>query len=288
MNEWADERMNEWADLRIDESTPIRKSVNSSIHVLDCVVSAGGVPQEGDPLFECTQGKPKTLLDIAGKPMVQGVVDALTGALESERIILVGLGPQDGITSPKLAAYIPDQGSLLRNAIAGVDRRLEINPVAQQGLMCRADIPLITPEIVDQFVGRCADPAFNIYYGVVARPLMESRFPGSRRSYVHLTDGDFAGADIFVIDPQVAYSNRQLWEDLIGGRKNALKQARRIGIVTLLKLLLRRLSLAEAEARVSKAMGLAGRAVPVTHAELGMDVDKPFQLEICQQELAGR
>ena len=84
------------------------------------------------------------------------------------------------------------------------------------------------------------------------------------------------------------YTNHELWEDLIGSRKNALKQALRIGLGTLVKLLLRRLSLAEAEERVAKAMGLTGRAVLVRHAELAMDVDKPFQLEICRRELAGR
>jgi hypothetical protein len=79
-----------------------------------------------------------------------------------------------------------------------------------------------------------------------------------------------------------------MWDDLIGGRKSALRQARRIGVGTLLRLLLRRLSMAEAEERVSRALNLRGRAVIVRQAELGMDVDKPFQLEICQEELAGR
>jgi len=254
---------------------------------MDCVVLAGGVPQEGDPLFEYTGAKPKALLNIAGQPMVQWVVDALTGSQKVERIVLVGLGAEDGVSSPKLAAFLPDHNSMLRNAIAGVDHVLEMNPKARQVVMCSADVPLITPEMVDRYVEQCADPSMDIYYGVVDRPLMEARFPNSRRSYVHLSDGDLAGADIFVINPRVAHTNRQLWEELVGGRKNALKQARRIGFVTLIKLLLRRLSLAEAEERVAKAMGLNGRAVLVQHAELGMDVDKPFQLEICRRELGG-
>ncbi len=36
------------------------------------------------------------------------------------------------------------------------------------------------------------------------------------------------------------------------------------------------------------ALIVRGLGVMVRQEELGRDVDKPFQLEICQQELAGR
>jgi hypothetical protein len=255
---------------------------------MDAIILAGGVPQEDDLLFEFTQGRPKALLDIAGKPMVQWVLDALTEARGIERIILVGLGAENGVSSPKLVSFVPPQGSLLRNVISGIDRAVEINPDARQLLVGSADIPLITGEMLDEFLGECADPSFDIHYGTVPRSLMESRFPESRRSYVHLTDGDLAGADVFVINPKIADTNRQLWDDLLGSRKSPLKQAMRIGLGTLLRLVLGRLSLAEAEKRVTGAMGLTGRVVRVRHAELGMDVDKPFQLEICRRELAAR
>jgi GTP:adenosylcobinamide-phosphate guanylyltransferase len=256
--------------------------------MVDCIISAGGIPREGDPLFEQTRGKPKALLEIGGKPMVQWVLDALASVQRIERIIMVGLSAKDGISSAKLVSFVPNHGSLLNNVIAGVDRLLEINPTVQQVVMSSADIPLLTSAIVDEFLDLCADFSLDAYYGVVERTLMESRFPDSRRSYIHLTDGDFAGADIFVINPQIVYTNRQFWENLAAGRKSVFKLARTIGLGTLLELLLRRLSLAEMEERVMKAIKLTGRAVKVRHAELGMDVDKPFQLEICRRELAGR
>jgi CTP:molybdopterin cytidylyltransferase MocA len=255
---------------------------------MDAIVLAGGAPEQDDPLYAFTQGRPKALLDIAGRPMAQWVLDALTEAAGIERIILVGLGAEAGVSSPKSVASLPDRGSLLQNVISGIDRALEISPGARQVLVGSADIPLITGKMVDEFLDQCADPSLDIHYGTVPRPLMEGRFPESRRSYVHLTDGDLAGADVFVINPEIAYTNRQLWDDLIGRRKSPLRQAMRIGLGSLLRLLLGRLSLAEAEQRVTRAMGLTGRAVLVKHAELGMDVDKPFQLEICRQELAAR
>ena len=47
---------------------------------MDAIVIAGGVPKPEDPLYEYTQGQPKALLDIAGKSMVQWVLDALAEA----------------------------------------------------------------------------------------------------------------------------------------------------------------------------------------------------------------
>ncbi len=37
---------------------------------MDAIVIAGGIPVEGDPLFPFTQGKPKAMLEICGKPMI--------------------------------------------------------------------------------------------------------------------------------------------------------------------------------------------------------------------------
>jgi hypothetical protein len=37
---------------------------------------------------------------------------------------------------------------------------------------------------------------------------------------------------------------------------------------------------------VSKRLGLRGRAVVCPYAEIGMDVDKPFQLEIMRADLS--
>lgn len=38
--------------------------------MLPAIVIAGGIPKEGEPLYPLSQGKPKALLPIAGKPMI--------------------------------------------------------------------------------------------------------------------------------------------------------------------------------------------------------------------------
>jgi molybdopterin-guanine dinucleotide biosynthesis protein A len=251
---------------------------------MDCVVLAGGVPRQEDPLYEHTQGRSKALLDIAGRPMLAWVLDALARANSIDRVILVGLEPSPELEVERPAAVVPDQGSLFGNLLAGVDALLSLDPAAEQMAVCSGDIPLIEPFMVDDYLALCGDVSIDVYYAIVERSVMEARFPGSRRSYVRLTDGEFAGGDIFVARPAIAYSRRQLWSELTDMRKHALRQARRVGVRTLLRLLLHRLSLAEAERRASIAFGVIGRAVVAPYPELGMDVDKPHQYAICQRE----
>jgi len=198
----------------------------------------------------------------------------------------VGLAQEHGITSPKISHYVPDQGSMLKNILAGIDQVLEIDQATQQVLISSSDIPMLTGAMVETFLAQCADPAVDIYHSIVPREKMEQRFPGSRRSYVHFSDGDFAAGDIHVVAPRIAHAHEDLWNDLLNSRKNALKQAARLGPAFFAKLMARRLSLAELERLALQKLGLNVRAMVVDYAEMGMDADKPFQLEICRQDLA--
>lgn len=254
--------------------------------MIDCILMAGGSPREEDLLYEYTQGKPKALLDLAGKPMAQWVLDALDAAPSVGKIVVAGLEDEGALSSPKIVQFVPDQGSMLRNAMGAVEWMLKANPETDRVLSCSADVPLLTGPIVERLLAQCTDPTVELYISTVPRERMEQRFPESRRSYVHFSDGDYAGGDVHVGASYIAHKYRDLWEGLFASRKNALKQAARLGPLFFAKLLARRLSLAELERRVRDKFGINGRAVITEDAEIGMDADKPFQLEICRRELA--
>jgi len=252
------------------------------------VVTAGWSPGQDDPLAEYTQGKSKALIPIAGKPMVAHVVDALAGSRYVQHIVIVALDPAAEVQFPVPVEYVPDAGDILSNAEAGIQHATDNYPDLNAILLSSSDVPTITPLIVDAFIEECFRTDHDLYYIVVERPVMEARFPESRRSYVHLREGDVAGGDIMLVRPSLALSQRELWQSLAGARKNALRQARMIGLRTFLKLVTRRLSLTEAEQRICKVLDIRGRAIPFPYAEVGMDVDKPFQLEIARAELEAR
>jgi hypothetical protein len=220
--------------------------------------------------------------------MIAHVADALLGSRHVQHLVVVALAPDAPVSFPVPVAHVPDAGDILGNIEAGFDYALAHYPTLDAVLLSSSDVPLITSPMVDGFIEECFRTQHDLYYSIVERSVMEARFPTSRRSYVHLRDGDFAGGDLVLMRPSLRLKQRSLWQDLARARKTPLRQARRFGLWPFVKLVARRLSLAEAERRVSAALDVRGRAVPFPHPEVGMDVDKPFQLEIARAELEAR
>jgi GTP:adenosylcobinamide-phosphate guanylyltransferase len=253
---------------------------------MDAIVIAGGIPQPEDPLYAYSNGDAKALIDVAGKPMVQWVLDALSDAKSVDNVLLIGLSARNGLTCKKPIYYISNQGRMLANVVAGVTKALELDKNTQYVLIVSSDIPALKPEMVDWLVDTCMQTKSDLYYGICPREVMEKRYPDSRRTFTHLKDMDVCGADINMSHVRMATEHLDMWEQLIGNRKSPLKQARIIGFGTLFKLFTRQLTMDEAVNRVCERIGINGRAVVWPYAEPCMDVDKPHQLELMRADLA--
>ena len=252
---------------------------------MDAIVTAGGIPQPGEPLYEFSLGKSKALLEVSGKPMIQWVLDALCDASTIQHIVIVGLDEDSHLDCHKVGGYLPNQGGMLSNIKAGIAKIYEINPNTQHVLIVSSDIPAITGEMVDWVVTTALQTDEDAYYNVIRRETMEARYPGSNRTYTKLKDMEVCGGDMNVIRASIS-AKEELWEKIISSRKSPLKQASLIGFDTLLLLLLRQITLDGALKRVTKRIGLTGRAIVCPYAEVGMDVDKPNQLEMVRADLA--
>ncbi len=255
---------------------------------LVAVITAGRSPSEDDPLASYTLGTSKALIPIAGRPMIAYVVEAIARSRYVQHIAIVALDPSSPVQFPVPVDFVPDTGDMLGNISAGIEHAQAAYPALDAVLLSSSDIPTITTEIVDSFIEECFRTDHEICYSVVPRSVMEARFPGSRRSYVHLREGDFAGGDMLVIRPGLLLRQSALWQRLAAARKSALRQASLFGLWPLLRLLTRRMSLPEAEERASRALAIRGRAVVCPYAEIGMDVDKPFQLDLVRAEIEPR
>lgn len=253
---------------------------------MDAIVTAGGIPRPEDPLYTYSHGDSKALIDVAGKPMIQWVLDALGNAKRVDNVIIIGLSPKSGVTCKKPLHYVSNQGRMLSNIVAGVNKALELDKKNKYVLVVSSDIPTVKPEMVDWLVDTCMETKDDLYYGVCPRDVMEARFPDSKRTFTHLKDMDVCGADMNVTHVRMATEHLDMWESLIGSRKSPLRQASLIGLGTLLALFTRRLTLEDAVRRVCERIGVKGRAIVWPHAEPCMDVDKPSQLELLREDLA--
>jgi GTP:adenosylcobinamide-phosphate guanylyltransferase len=253
---------------------------------MDAIVTAGGIPQPDDPLYVYTQGSYKALLDVSGKPMIQWVLDGLTEAKTIENIFVIGIPENSPISSPKISKISEDNGGMFENVRKGVKLMLEVHPSSNHVLLVSSDIPAIRGYMVDWVVENAMQTDEDIYYNVIPRSVMEARFPTSKRSYTKLKDIEVCGGDMNVIRSVTASANDELWEKIIASRKNVFKQAALIGFDTLVLLLLKKITLDQAVTRVTKKLSISGRPLICPYAEVGMDVDKPHQLEIIRADIS--
>lgn len=252
----------------------------------DAIVLAGGNVRPDDPLFEeCPDGK-RSLVDIRGKPMVQWVLDALSGSEAIDEIFVIGLTPNSGLQSEKTLHFLPDEGGIFENIHKGVVYGTQIHPERSKFITASADIPGITPEMVNWLATQVKEDLTSLlYYTVIPQSLMEKQFPSAGRSYVKFSDIAVCGGDINAIDKDIFSKERTLWGQLIRMRKNPLKQAALIGIDTLLLVALHKISLEKTVNKVCKKLSITAQALISPYAEIGMDADKPHQLQLLRAYL---
>ena len=255
---------------------------------MDAVVTAGGIPQTDEPLYSYSRGEAKALIDIAGKPMVQWVLDALGEAHTIERVVLIGLTDRSGLTCKKPLTYLSNQGKMLDNLKAGTAKVLEQNPKAKYILFVSSDIPGIKGEMVDWVVNNCLETSDDLYYNVIRREDMEERYPKSKRTFTPLKDMEVCGGDMNMARASIVNQHSDFWGKLIEARKNPAAQAAMIGPDIIFKFIFRQLTIDDVIQRIADKLGLKGRALVCPYPEVGMDVDKPHQLEIMRTDLAKR
>ena len=253
---------------------------------MNAIITAGGIPQPGDKLYAYSNGDSKALIDVAGKPMVQWILDALGEAKKVDQIIVIGLSPKSGLTCKKPLHYVSNQGRMLANITAGVNKSLELNPGGEYVLIVSSDIPALKGDMVDWLVKTCMQTKDDLYYGVCPREVMEARYPHSNRTFTKLKDMEVCGSDINVTHVRMVTEHLDTWEQLIGNRKSPLRQAAVIGVDTFFQLATGQFTLQGLVERASQRIGIKGRAIVWDKAEPCMDVDKPHQLELMREDLA--
>jgi len=224
----------------------------------------------------------RSLLPIGKRPMVAWVVAALKAAPSIRRLVVAG--------PPELATVLSPEVTLVAAGKTTVESALNgaaAFPAAEWLLMVTADIPLLKPEAVEDFLQRCRQRAADFYYPIVSRAASEENYPGVRRTYVHLRDGTFTGGNMVLIKVSALNACARQGQELVRLRKSPLALSRLIGLKFILKFLTRQLTIAEAEERFSYLLGARGAGVITPYPEIGIDVDKESDLELARRALGG-
>lgn len=247
------------------------------------IVTAGGEIEPDQPLYKLVKGGLKSMISIGGKPMIQWVLDALGKSTGIEGVVVAGLPVETDLQCALPLTLLPDHGGMFANIRAGAGEVQRLDPRASHALFCTADLPALRGEIVDWLLCQCEPFDQDVYFTLVERSAMEAMYPGGSFTYTHLKELQVLGGYLHCFRLQAALDETPLWKRLIDSRKSTLPRASLLGYDAMFFLMLRRFSLADAEATVCKRLGVRGKAVLCPYPQAAMDVDKPWQLEILRE-----
>jgi GTP:adenosylcobinamide-phosphate guanylyltransferase len=244
---------------------------------VDAVVLAGGDGAVIDPTCRF-----KGLVPIVGKPLVEWVVDALKDASTIAEIAVVVPTAEDlGSWVDKVDKLVVSDRPFMDNVLAGVssfrsDRRV---------LVATGDLPTLDGRAIDAFVGAALASGADFAYPLVPKDDMLAAFPGSQRTYFKLKTGAYTGGNLALVSPTAAEANRQIGQRLFELRKSALALVRLLGLRFAVKFVLGRLEASEVEAKMKELIGCSGAAILTREPSIGMDVDKPADVELVERML---
>lgn len=244
----------------------------------DCFVLAGYDADRPDELAQFTRSPRKALVPIAGQPMVWHVVQSLRESGRIGRIVIVGMGPEDGVEFGTEIDYLPNGDSMWDNQNAAVRFLEEVGSADRFIFSVAADAPLLTGTIINEFIDRAQPLDQDLYWGIVAKEVMVRTFPLSQRSYMPLREGRFCSGDIYLGRVRAALAIQTQMRAFLDNRKSVFRQLRLLGISTIFRFIFRRLSISHMEAVAERLFGVQGKPVILPYAEAGMDIDKPHQL----------
>lgn len=236
------------------------------------LVLAGARP-EADPVAAYAGVSHKALIPLAGKPLLERVLGALSAA-GARRIAVSANDPQVVALADRLGAEVlPAEAGPSLSALRGIEA---LRPPV---LLTTSDHALLAPEWIIQFLDDAPETA-DVAVLLARREVVEAAAPGTRRTYLKFADGEWSGCNLFVVRSERGLAAIQLWRAIEADRKRPWRIIRRLGPMTLVRYLAGRLTLGEALQRLSRLCGAEVAAVPSRFGLAAVDVDKPADLDL--------
>lgn len=252
------------------------------------IVLAGNRPGENG--FAESQGvSAKALISVGGEPMLGRVLKALLAAPSVGAIVVLAQDPQmllGGALSwtagePRIGTAPAGDG--ISASVAGLAGSAAAPwPI----LVTTADHALLSPEMIETFIA--ASGTADSSFGLVERRVVEQAYPATKRTWIKFRGGQYSGANLFALRTPAAHKALVFWARVERDRKKALRLLLFFGLAVFLRAFTRTIGLDAAVAKVGRDVGLTLKAVRLPFAEAAIDVDKPADLVLVEEILAGR
>ena len=248
------------------------------------ILAAGRGPD--DPMAKTFGVAHKCTIAIAGKPMLQWVLDALRGTRVSAPYVIVIDNAEAAKTASSNASDIrilPAATSAPASALAAIQ---EINqyPV----LITTGDHPLLTPAMIDVMMKSTEQSEADVLVGLATRETVQAIYPETQRTYFNLGDVKVSGCNLFVVKTKAGLKLLQRWQHLEQNRKKPWKLVAAFGLKPILHYVTGLMTAKRAFGFVSHRLGITVEPVYLPFAEAAIDVDKPSDHELAEMILNKR
>jgi GTP:adenosylcobinamide-phosphate guanylyltransferase len=234
-----------------------------------CIVLAGQRPGP-DMLAQHFALERKALVPVRGEPMICHVVRTLHMSPHIGTIIILSQDAEhlrSAVDAAGGAILVESQNSISLSIKAQAETLGFSSPL----LVTTADHPLLTVEMIDEFV-RHADG--DVAVAMVERQTMLKQFPDAQRTWLRFSDGAWSGANLFALMTQKSSFALELWADAEQDRKKAWRLFLHFGLFLAIRALTRTIGLHQAMERAGKRLGLDAQLVPMSDPVAAIDVDK--------------
>ncbi len=254
----------------------------------DAIILAGG--ESSSDLKKIAPYDNEALIIIGNYPMIYFVYKAVRQCPMVRKIVVSGpIDALRNILPREEELFFVASGENAVESFANAAEFLKKEGTTEKLLIMPTDIPFITAEAIEDFINRCHQSEHDFYYPLTSKEVNEQAFPGVRRTYVRLQDGIFTGGNLFLVKTKLIEDILDLLMQLVIRRKNPLAMARLFGLGLVWKYITRTLKIStKRRKRFYKVTGIRGKAIISPYAQIGVDVDKPSDLELAQQYLGDK
>jgi GTP:adenosylcobinamide-phosphate guanylyltransferase len=244
------------------------------------IILAGG---EKGPLYETTGFAEKALIPIHGTPMVSRVIESFAASERVDKIVVVGSSHLDALDAMRhVRKRIFTAANLVQNlllAISYVKHRLYHSASEHDGyIISFCDAVFLTPQVIDDTLAAIEQSDGEIVLHYVEKESFVAANLPTQRTYIPVAGKQYTGTTIYYVKKfgKVLAAMPQL-SKLRKHRKDPQAMLRLIGCEDA--------DLADIEEAISQQLAAKVRIRISPHATLGLDVDKPADLELAQKWL---
>ena len=245
------------------------------------IVLAAGT--QSDPVATAASVPHKAMLEVAGQPLVNRVIEALHAAYTVGDVVVV-TAPDSPVQQilPAGVAWTESSGETFVDTItAGLD----YHTGHEHTLLTTCDLALLTAEAVDHFVAEALDSGAELCYSMVRAERAELLYGAEDHVVVRLRDGSFTGGNLALLSRDFIRRQGQRLKTAYAGRKNPIRLTRMLGTRFIWRYITGRLTVVDIAARAQQILGCEAMVVDSPYAEIGFDLDKPEHIAIAERHL---